>query len=145
MTTAPMIELRFFKQLAPARDDLIAVYSDVRAELLHLPNYAVPAFTERLDRHANAPGWAAVLAYTDDGEAVGYARRRTETGRRGRSAALRVTPQREGREAAVGRHQHAGGEVRQQAAGQGPFTGRSGCDSLPPAVVGLVPGSARRR
>jgi hypothetical protein len=29
--------------------------------------------TERLDRHGNAPGWAAVLAYTDDGEAIGYA------------------------------------------------------------------------
>ncbi|WP_328982463.1 GNAT family N-acetyltransferase [Streptomyces mirabilis] len=73
MTTTPTIKLRSFNQLAPARDDLIAVYSDVRAELLHLPNYAIPAFTERLDRHGNAPGWAAVLAYTDDGEAVGYA------------------------------------------------------------------------
>ncbi|MFE4757624.1 GNAT family N-acetyltransferase [Streptomyces mirabilis] len=60
-------------QLALARDDLVAVYSDVRAELLHLPNYAVPAFTERSDRQGSAAGWVAVLAYTDDGEAVGYA------------------------------------------------------------------------
>jgi GNAT superfamily N-acetyltransferase len=73
MTTGQAITLRCFGQLALARDDLIAIYSDVRAELLHLPNYAVPAFTERLDRHANAPGWAVVLAYADDGETVGYA------------------------------------------------------------------------
>jgi hypothetical protein len=43
------------------------------ANRYYLPNHAVPAFTERLDRHGNAPGWVAVLAYTDDGEAVGYA------------------------------------------------------------------------
>lgn len=32
-----------------------------------------PPSRSALDRHGNAPGWAAVLAYTDDGEAVGYA------------------------------------------------------------------------
>ncbi len=74
MTTAQTISLRTFTDLAPARDDLIAVYSDVRAELLHLPNYAVPAFTERLDRHGgDPPGWFAVLAYTEaGGEPIGY-------------------------------------------------------------------------
>ncbi|MBC2864451.1 GNAT family N-acetyltransferase [Streptomyces mexicanus] len=72
MTTAQTISLRTFTDLAPARDDLIAVYSDVRAELLHLPNYAVPAFTERLDRHGGDPGWFAVLAYTEAGEPIGY-------------------------------------------------------------------------
>ncbi|MFF3403995.1 GNAT family N-acetyltransferase [Streptomyces sp. NPDC002659] len=59
--------------LASARDDLVAVYRDVRAELLHLPNYAVSAFAERLDRHGSDPGWTAVLAYAEDGEPVGYA------------------------------------------------------------------------
>ncbi|AVZ75812.1 GNAT family N-acetyltransferase [Streptomyces lunaelactis] len=73
MTTAQAVTLRTVSQLAPVRDDLIAVYSDVRAELLHLPNYAVAAFAERLDRHGSDHGWAAVLAYADNGEPVGYA------------------------------------------------------------------------
>ncbi|MFD5079613.1 GNAT family N-acetyltransferase [Streptomyces sp. NPDC058371] len=73
MTTAHATTLRSFTELNPVRDDVIAVYSDVRAELLHLPNYALPAFTERLDRHGSDPGWAAVLAYTPDGQPVGYA------------------------------------------------------------------------
>ncbi|WP_405575615.1 GNAT family N-acetyltransferase [Streptomyces sp. NBC_01167] len=73
MTTTPALTLRTFDALAPAREDLVAVYSDVRADLLHLPNYAVTAFVERLDRHGSDPGWTAVLAYADDGEPVGYA------------------------------------------------------------------------
>ncbi|CAM5516019.1 hypothetical protein STENM223S_03195 [Streptomyces tendae] len=73
MTTVPALTRRTFTDLAPARDDLIAAYSDVRADLLHLPNYAVTAFAERLDRHGHEPGWAAVMAYTDAGQAVGYA------------------------------------------------------------------------
>ncbi|GAB2835481.1 hypothetical protein GCM10027091_77070 [Streptomyces daliensis] len=40
--------------------------------LLHLPNYAVTAFGERLDRHGTEPGFTAVLAYSD-GHPVGYA------------------------------------------------------------------------
>lgn len=35
------------------------------APLLHLPNYAVTAFGERLDRHGGEPGFTAVLAYAD--------------------------------------------------------------------------------
>ncbi|MFF0292091.1 GNAT family N-acetyltransferase [Kitasatospora sp. NPDC004614] len=57
---------------AQARQDLLAAYADVRAPLLHLPNYSVAAFTERLDRHATDPGFGLVLAY--DGEVpAGYA------------------------------------------------------------------------
>jgi GNAT superfamily N-acetyltransferase len=37
-----------------------------------LPNYAVTAFGERLDRHGVEPGFVAVLAYAD-GFPVGYA------------------------------------------------------------------------
>ncbi|MGW2557382.1 GNAT family N-acetyltransferase [Streptomyces sp. NPDC001635] len=73
MTTAQRTTLMTYTDLAPARADLIAAYTDVRGELLHLPNYAVSAFTERLDRHGSEPGWAAVLAYTDGGKPVGYA------------------------------------------------------------------------
>lgn len=72
MTTAQAITLRIFINVAAARDDLIAVYSDVRAELLHLQNYAVSAFAERLDRHGSEPGFVTVLAYTETGEPVGY-------------------------------------------------------------------------
>ncbi|MFF6972766.1 MULTISPECIES: GNAT family N-acetyltransferase [Streptomyces] len=72
MTKAPTIELRTFTTLDPARGDLLDVYADVRAPLLHLPNYAVTTFGERLDRHGTEPGFVAVLAYADD-EPVGYA------------------------------------------------------------------------
>jgi hypothetical protein len=72
MTTSQAVTLRTYTDLAAARDDLIAVYSDVRAELLHLPNYALSAFTERLDRHGSEPGWRAVLAYAKGDEPVGY-------------------------------------------------------------------------
>jgi hypothetical protein len=37
------------------------VYAEVRAPLLHLPNYAVTAFGERLDRHGTEPGFTAVI------------------------------------------------------------------------------------
>lgn len=54
------------------RRDLLDVYADVRAPLLHLANYCVEAFAERLDRHAGEPGFELVLGY--DGELpVGYA------------------------------------------------------------------------
>ncbi|MCX5213491.1 GNAT family N-acetyltransferase [Kitasatospora sp. NBC_00240] len=66
------LELRHFQQIAPARQALIDTYADVRAPLLHLPNYAVPTFAERLDRHAGEPGWGVVIGYAD-GEPVGYA------------------------------------------------------------------------
>ncbi|UED85839.1 GNAT family N-acetyltransferase [Streptomyces profundus] len=72
MTTAPAIELRTFTTLDPVRGDLLNVYAEVRAPLLHLPNYAVTAFGERLDRHGIEPGFTAVLAYAD-GQPVGYA------------------------------------------------------------------------
>ncbi|MFJ5218741.1 GNAT family N-acetyltransferase [Streptomyces sp. NPDC088354] len=73
MTSAHIITLRTLTDLADVRADLVDVYADVRADLLHLPNYAVSTFTERLDRHGAAPGFTAVLAYTEDGEPVGYA------------------------------------------------------------------------
>jgi len=71
MTTAPAIELRTFTSLDTARGDLLDVYAEVRAPLLHLPNYAVTAFGERLDRHATEPGFGAVLAYAG-GQPIGY-------------------------------------------------------------------------
>ncbi|MGA5220240.1 GNAT family N-acetyltransferase [Streptomyces cinereoruber] len=52
---------------------LIAVYAKVREPLLHLPNYAVPAFAERLERHGGEPGFEAVLAFDAEGRPVGYA------------------------------------------------------------------------
>ncbi|MFF8478605.1 GNAT family N-acetyltransferase [Streptomyces sp. NPDC015414] len=72
MTTAPTTELRTFTDLEPIRGDLIDVYAEVRAPLLHLPNYAIHAFGERLDRHSSEPGFTAVIAYAD-GNPVGYA------------------------------------------------------------------------
>ena len=72
MTTAPAIELRTFTTLDAVRGDLLDVYAEVRAPLLHLPNYAVTAFGERLDRHGIEPGFVAVLAFAD-GQPVGYA------------------------------------------------------------------------
>lgn len=72
MTTAPAVELRSFTELASARSDLLDVYADVRAPLLHLPNYAVTTFGERLDRHGAEMGFVAVLAYADE-HPVGYA------------------------------------------------------------------------
>ncbi|KOV86840.1 acetyltransferase [Streptomyces sp. NRRL WC-3618] len=71
MTTAAT-DLRTFTTLDTARGDLLDVYADVRAPLLHLPNYAVTAFGERLERHSTEPGFTAVLAYAD-GYPVGYA------------------------------------------------------------------------
>lgn len=68
----PTVELRTFHSLEPARQDLLDVYADVRADLLHLPNYAVTAFAERLDRHSQEPGWVALLAY-EQNEPIGYA------------------------------------------------------------------------
>ncbi|WP_086822783.1 GNAT family N-acetyltransferase [Streptomyces sp. NRRL B-24572] len=52
---------------------LIAVYAKVREPLLHLPNYAVPTFTERLERHGREPGFGAVLAFDAEDQPVGYA------------------------------------------------------------------------
>ncbi|MFC9426894.1 GNAT family N-acetyltransferase [Streptomyces sp. NPDC056987] len=72
MTTAPAIQFRTFTALGAARGDLVDVYADVRAPLLHLPNYAVTAFGERLDRHGGEPGFVAVLGYAD-GHPIGYA------------------------------------------------------------------------
>lgn len=67
------VELRHHITLLPeARQNLLDVYTDVRAPLLHLPNYRVDVFAERLDRHATEPGFELVLGY--DGEVpIGYA------------------------------------------------------------------------
>ncbi|HEY0692904.1 MAG TPA: hypothetical protein VGD71_28155 [Kribbella sp.] len=72
MTATSTLELRTFATIEPVRGDLVDVYADVRAPLLHLPNYAVTAFGERLDRHGAEPGFVAILAYTE-GFPVGYA------------------------------------------------------------------------
>ncbi|WP_181803114.1 GNAT family N-acetyltransferase [Streptomyces shenzhenensis] len=72
MTTAPALELRQFTTLDAVRGDLLDVYAEVRAPLLHLPNYAVTAFGERLDRHGEESGFVAVLAYAGQ-YPVGYA------------------------------------------------------------------------
>ncbi len=48
------------------------MYAEVRAPLLHLPNYLVTTFGERLERHGAEPGFTTVLAYTDE-EPVGFA------------------------------------------------------------------------
>ncbi|MFI1617051.1 GNAT family N-acetyltransferase [Streptomyces lydicus] len=70
---ADTITLRCFTELDSAvRQTFADLYANVRAELLHLPNYKVSTFTERLDRHGAEPGWAAVVAYAGD-EPVGYA------------------------------------------------------------------------
>lgn len=67
------IELRRYRKLdQPARQTLIDLYADVRAPLLHLPNYAVATFAERLDRHASEPGFEVVVAYDQD-QPAGYA------------------------------------------------------------------------
>ncbi|MFG2848672.1 GNAT family N-acetyltransferase [Kitasatospora sp. NPDC048296] len=67
------LDLRHFPELTPlARETLIDLYADVRAPLLHLPNYAVATFAERLDRHGGEPGFEAVIGY-DEGEPIGYA------------------------------------------------------------------------
>ncbi|MFF8831406.1 GNAT family N-acetyltransferase [Streptomyces sp. NPDC015131] len=67
------IEVRHLTRLdRPERQTLLDVYADVRAELIHLPNYAVSAFAERLDRHASEPGFEITLGY-DGEEPVGYA------------------------------------------------------------------------
>ncbi|WP_329501060.1 GNAT family N-acetyltransferase [Kitasatospora herbaricolor] len=67
------MELRHHPRLTePVRRTLVDVYSDVRAPLLHLPNYAVTAFAERLDQHGSEPGFEAVIGY-DAGLPVGYA------------------------------------------------------------------------
>ncbi|MFE5586287.1 GNAT family N-acetyltransferase [Kitasatospora sp. NPDC056531] len=67
------IELGHCRDLtASVRQTLIDLYADVRAPLLHLPNYAVETFAERLDRHGGEPGFEAVIGY-DQGAPIGYA------------------------------------------------------------------------
>ncbi|MBM9624142.1 GNAT family N-acetyltransferase [Streptomyces zhihengii] len=72
MTSTPAIELRSFTDMEAARGDLLDVYAEVRAPLLHLANYAVSAFGERLDRHGAEDGFQALLAYEGE-HPVGYA------------------------------------------------------------------------
>ncbi|MEV7929868.1 GNAT family N-acetyltransferase [Kitasatospora sp. NPDC088264] len=67
------IELRHHRELTDAvRHELAALYAEVRAPLLHLPNYALPAFGERLQRHGGEPGFEAVIGYAGS-VPVGYA------------------------------------------------------------------------
>ncbi|MFE3886531.1 GNAT family N-acetyltransferase [Streptomyces lydicus] len=76
MTTP--ITLQHYTALPGVRHHLIGLYQEVRAELLHLPNYRTEVFAERLDRHGTEPGWQAVIAFTDD-VAVGYSYANTVT------------------------------------------------------------------
>ncbi|NLU68983.1 GNAT family N-acetyltransferase [Streptomyces sp. HNM0574] len=73
------VTLRRFNALTDARQTLVDLYANVRAELLQLPNYRPAAFAERLDRHGAEPGWEAVIAYAGDGP-VGYAYANTVEG-----------------------------------------------------------------
>ncbi|MFF3067508.1 GNAT family N-acetyltransferase [Kitasatospora sp. NPDC057936] len=67
------IELQHYRELTEeARTRLIEAYADVRAPLLHLPNYRVAAFAERLGRHASEPGFELVLGYAGE-VPIGYA------------------------------------------------------------------------
>lgn len=66
------LELRHYRDIQAVRQTLIDLYADVRAPLLHLPNYAIGAFAERLERHGTEPGFEVVIGY-DQGEPVGYA------------------------------------------------------------------------
>ncbi|WP_405447924.1 GNAT family N-acetyltransferase [Streptomyces erythrochromogenes] len=72
--TEPDCRIRRHSTLTPdLRATIAEVYAGVRAELLDHPNYRVDVFLERLDRHAGEPGWAIAVAYTLEGEAIGYA------------------------------------------------------------------------
>ncbi|RKE23094.1 GNAT family N-acetyltransferase [Streptomyces sp. TLI_171] len=67
------VEFRHFTALAPeTRRALLDVYAEVRAPLLHEPNYRVEAFTDRLDRHLADAGFALVLGF-DGAAPIGYA------------------------------------------------------------------------
>lgn len=66
------VELRHALDVESIWQTLTDVYADVRAPLLHLPNYSVERFSERLARHAGEPGWEVVIGYNAD-EPVGYA------------------------------------------------------------------------
>ncbi|GAA2087411.1 hypothetical protein GCM10009759_08820 [Kitasatospora saccharophila] len=67
------VELRRCTVLTPpVRAALLEVYADVRAPLLHEPNYRVGAFAGRLDLHAAGAGFALVLGRDGD-TPVGYA------------------------------------------------------------------------
>ncbi|HEY9327168.1 MAG TPA: GNAT family N-acetyltransferase [Streptomyces sp.] len=72
MTSTPVTEIRSFTELDSVRGDLLDVYAVVRAPLLHLANYAISSFGERLDRHGSEAGFEAVLAYEGE-HPVGYA------------------------------------------------------------------------
>lgn len=72
MTAQDHIKTGNFRELGSVRQTLLDVYADVRAPLLHLPNYRVETFAERLDRHGTEAGFGVVLGYDGD-EAVGYA------------------------------------------------------------------------
>ncbi|MGW6865348.1 GNAT family N-acetyltransferase [Streptomyces sp. NPDC054904] len=65
--------LRRFTDIEQAAPPLIVVYAKVREPLLHLPNYAVATFVDRLERHGTDPGFEAVIAFDDAGQPIGYA------------------------------------------------------------------------
>jgi GNAT superfamily N-acetyltransferase len=60
-------------ELESVRQLLIDVYAEVYADRLDDPFFSVERFNERLSGHAGRNNWEAVIAYTEDGEPVGYA------------------------------------------------------------------------
>ncbi|MCC3766885.1 GNAT family N-acetyltransferase [Streptomyces sp. UNOC14_S4] len=66
------IALRHTVAIEPVWSTLIEVYAEVRADQLRRPHYSVERYGERLARHAQDPGWEAVIGYDGD-EPVGYA------------------------------------------------------------------------
>ncbi len=70
--TQGSIHLVSSTDLATVRQDLLDLYADVRAPLLHLPHYSVESFAERVNRHATEPGFQVVIAF-DGSEPIGYA------------------------------------------------------------------------
>ncbi|MFE3866264.1 GNAT family N-acetyltransferase [Streptomyces goshikiensis] len=72
MTANPTSALHRYTALDSVRQTIGDVYAQVRADLLDHPNYRLDVFLKRLDRHAAEPGWAAVIAYEETGEPIGY-------------------------------------------------------------------------
>ncbi|MFE4257513.1 GNAT family N-acetyltransferase [Streptomyces sp. NPDC056883] len=66
------LTLQRYTELGAVKKTFLDLWAEVRAPLLHLPNYAVSTVSERLDRHATDEGFEVVIGYDGD-EPVGYA------------------------------------------------------------------------
>ncbi|MFE3582267.1 N-acetyltransferase [Streptomyces vinaceus] len=74
MTETPALDLRHVRDVADVRQTIIDIHLEVRCQDFGLtaPFYSAERFGERLDGHASAAGWEAVIAY-DQGEPAGFA------------------------------------------------------------------------